>query len=254
MNVTSPRRRLAVGAVALAGVVLAAGATVAGADPVAAGCGPGGSKLTVHGTGVASGTPDLLTLALAVDVAAGDAHDALAADDTATASVLSTLAGGGVRRRNVQTTGLTIQPDYSASGQLTGYSVTDDVVAKIRDLATAGSVIDAAAGASGNDVRVDSLTFSLADPRGLQDRARRDAVHQAVSHAGTMAAAAGERLGRICSLTDDSSSPGPNRYPLGTFGASAQAAPGVPLEPGTQQATARVTLVYAVGPSGRRRG
>ena len=38
----------------------------------------------------------------------------------------------------------------------------------------------------------------------VEDQARTDAVTQAVSHAQSMAAAAGEKLGPVCSVTDDS--------------------------------------------------
>jgi uncharacterized protein YggE len=219
-------------------------AAAAASTTVAAHCGSGAPRLTVQGTGLATGTPNLLTLTLAVSVTGANAQTALSADNTSTSSVMGALTGGGVASRDIQTTGLSIQPDYDSTGVLTGYAVSNSVVAKIRDFTTAGSVIDAAAGAAGNAVRIDSLAFSIQDPRGVQDEARQDAVHQAVSHASTMAAAAGERLGPVCSLTDNST------VSSGTgFGAErggALAAPSIPLQPGTQQASAQVTLVYAL--------
>ncbi len=215
----------------------------AGADPR---CGSGAPELTVHGTGIATGTPDLLTLSLAVSASGSSAQAALSSDNSSTAAVVDALTQGGVAKADIQTTGLSIQPSYDKTGTLTGYSVSNSVVAKIHDFTTAGSVIDAAAGAAGNAVRIDSLSFSIQDPRGVQDQARQDAVHQAVSHAATMAAAAGERLGPVCSLTDNTSLSGPTND--GDFAAAGRVAatPPVPLEAGTQQASAQVTLVYAL--------
>lgn len=229
------------GAVAL-GTAAGGPAQASGGDPPA--CGGHAPQLTVHGTGEASGTPNVLTLTLAVDVSAPSAQTALADDNGSTQAVVTALTGGGVARSDVQTTGLSIQPSYDKTGALTGYAVDNNVVATIHDVATAGQVVDAAAGAAGNAVRIDSLAFSIQDPRRLQDRARLDAVHQAVSHASTMALAAGERLGPVCSLTDDTSAPTGTSY--GTADAGNLAQPSVPLEAGTQQASAQVTLVYAL--------
>ena len=167
---------------------------------------------------MATGTPDQLTVDLGVVFSGSDARDALAADDATTGAVLAALQTGGVATGDVQTTGLSLQPQYSRTGALTGYSVTDSVVATLRDF---GSVIDAAATAGG------------------------DAVHQAASHAASMAAA-GERLGPVCSITDLPTSIGaPPRAgtfaPVGTAGNSA-----VRLQPGAQRASAQVTLVHAL--------
>ena len=61
-----------------------------------------------------------------------------------------------------------------------------------------------------------------------------------------MAQAAGERLGPVCSLTDDST-PDYAAHPVrdGRRGAAQSAKAAVPLEPGTQQVSAQITLVYA---------
>jgi uncharacterized protein YggE len=133
--------------------------------------------------------------------------------------------------------------------------VSNSVVVKLRDFTTAGSVIDAAATSAGNAVRIDSLDFSITDPRSLEDQARQDAVHQAVSHASAMAAAAGERLGPVCSLTDESPENGVEPESASGLAFSGAASAKVPVEAGSQQASAQVTLVYALEqkPVARRR-
>jgi uncharacterized protein YggE len=61
-----------------------------------------------------------------------------------------------------------------------------------------------------------------------------------------MARAAAESLRGVCSISDSTANP----VPLAGAGFNAAASPGspVPLEPGTQQASAQVTVVYALGP------
>ncbi|MBV8463596.1 MAG: SIMPL domain-containing protein, partial [Acidimicrobiales bacterium] len=86
----------------------------------------------------------------------------------------------------------------------------------------------------------------IRDQHALEDQARTDAVHQAVSHAQAMAASAGEHLGPVCSLTD--SNPTPTPVPLYSAGAVAPSAANspVPLAAGSQHVTSQVTLVYGL--------
>ena len=232
------------------------GSPTAAADPPS--CGGGSPKLTVVGTGVATGTPDLLTISVDVNVTGSSATSALADDNTRTAAVLAAFTQGGVAARDLQTTGLSVQPDLTFVGGnevVTGYGVDNTVVARLRDLSKAGDVIDSVANAAGNATRINSLSFSLDDSRGIQDQARKDAVRQAVAHAGSMALAAGDHLGPVCSLTDDSAispSPLPANAQAGMRAAMGLASPSVPLTGGSEQADASVTLVYALG-SGRAR-
>ena len=207
-------------------------------------------RLISHGSGTATGTPDLLTIVVGVDVTAPTASGALGEDNVKTSGVLRALERGGVASRDVQTTGLSIQPQYSyphGVQTLTGYEVTNTVTAKLRELARAGRVIDAVAAAAGNAVRVDSVSFSIEDPAALQDQARVQAVRQALSHARSMAAAAGERLGPVCSVADQTEQPPVQPLPFAGLSAN-RAAAQVPLEAGSQSVTDQVTLVYALEP------
>lgn len=229
-------------ALALAGT----GSSTAAAASDGAACSGSAAKLTVQGTGVASGTPNLLTVSVGIDVTDPSAQASLADDDSKASAVTAALKQGGILDKDVQTTNLQVEPRYGSHGAITGYEVTNTLTAKLRDFSSAGSVIDALASAAGNAVRVNSLTFSMEDPRGIEDQARTDAVRQAVSHARSMAQAAGERLGPVCSLSDNS----PLGYlsPDQTFNAASGAATStqLPVEPGTQQASAQVTIVYSL--------
>ena len=238
---------------ALAGLSLtlsSCGSPSAASDPPS--CGAGSPKLTVVGTGLATGTPDLLTISVDVSVTGASAAGTLADDNARTAAVLAAFTQGGVAAKDVQTTGLSVQPDFAFTGGrqvLTGYGVDNTVVAKLRDLPRAGATIDAVAVAAGDAARINSLDFSLNDPRGLQDRARRDAVHQAVDHARSMALAAGDRLGPVCTLTDDSAAANqllPQSSLGGLRAGTASPVPAVPVTAGTEQVSASVTLVYAL--------
>jgi uncharacterized protein YggE len=260
---TRRRRRgsrwpFAAAGLAVAGVLLAACGSSSpakantAADPK---CGNGAATLTVQGSGIANGTPNLLTLTLNVNVTDATAQQALADNNTRTTAVIAALTTGGVQKKDIQTTGFSIQPNYTfknGSEVLTGYSVNNSIVAKLRNFSNAGSVIDAASTAGGNAVQINSLSFSIEDPRALQDQARKDAVAQAVSHAGAMANAAGEQLGPVCSVKDQSAAPQPLDYAPASGTTAGLAVPSaVPLETGSQQANAQVTLIYSLVAQGK---
>ncbi|MDA8309388.1 MAG: SIMPL domain-containing protein [Actinomycetota bacterium] len=229
------------------GAIAGAATRRAGTDPPR--CGGGAPTLTVTGRASLSITPDLLTVRLDVHTTAADASSALAQDNTLTAAVLHALSAGGVAHRDLQTTGLSIQPVYAATGQkVSGYGVDDTVVAKIRALSSAGTLIDDAVAAGGNATRIDSLSFSLTRPLRAQARARDEAVRQAVGDAKAMAAAANRRLGGICAMRDlTATAPTVSTVPI-AFGAAAlpNRAP-VPLETGSETVAAQVRVVFALG-------
>jgi uncharacterized protein YggE len=235
-------------ALAVGGVALALAVSNPAADGSGSAlCSASAPKLTVQGSGEASASPDLVTLSIGINVTDSGAQASLVDDNSKANAVTTALERGGVAAKDIQTTDVSIQPQYNFAGTITGYQMANTITAKLRNFATAGAVVDAAASAAGNAARIDSLSFSIEDPRKIEDRARTDAVHQAVSHARSMARAAGERLGPVCSLAD--ATPLDNTGVIhGAFAPSAAAADAVPLQPGTQDATAQITMVYALEP------
>lgn len=237
---------LAAVAVVGGGIVLAGGggtpAAAAGVALGRAGTCPGGTPtVTAQGEGTAEGPPDLLTITLGVQTSAASASGALSQNSAAANAVVAKLEADGVAAADLQTSGLSIQPVYARNNSvITSYQVTNTVTVKLRNLSNAGAVIDDAAQAAGNAIQVDGIAFSIQNDSALQSQARQAAVQQATGFARAMAAGAGARLGSLCSLTDDTSPPSPL-----TFAAAGSPAAGsTPIESGTQQITADVTVVY----------
>jgi hypothetical protein len=225
-------------------------ATTPPPKPTPVNCNGSSPKLTVQGTGLATGEPNLLTLVVEVDVTQANAQVALEADNAQAAAVEKALESQGVTANDLQTTNLSIQPNYSYNNNrttLTGYSVSNTVSANFNaPFATAGTAIDDITAIAGNDVRIDSLSFSFLDPRTLEDEARTNAVSQAMSHAQSMALAAGEQLGAVCSVTDNTAiQTNQNQTYFGTE-ANAAAMARTPLQAGSQQESDQVTVVFAI--------
>ncbi|MGH9066298.1 MAG: SIMPL domain-containing protein [Acidimicrobiales bacterium] len=234
-------------------VALAAKSSAPGAkSTVPAGC--SGPTVTAEGSGTASAAPDLLTLTLGVHTQASTAQAALAANNTKAQALVSTLEKAGVAKADLQTTGLSINPTYSkpkgGPPMVNGYQVDDTVTAKIHKLSSAGTLIDAAAAKVGNAVRLEGVSFSLQHDSAVQAQAHTQAVQAAVGQARAMAKAAKGTLGALCSVSDVPAQITP--YPFRTAGAGAAgsasvaAPPTVPVQAGTEQVSARVTVVYAL--------
>jgi uncharacterized protein YggE len=207
-------------------------------------CSPGAPKLTVGANGQASATPDTLTITMGVQVSDATAAAALSDANARATTLTGSLAASGVQPRDVQSTDFSIYPTFTPSGTVSGYQVSNVLVATLHDLARAGHAIDDAAASVGNAIRIDGLSFSVSNTGTVDGQARADAVTTAGVHARSMARAATESLHGICSISDTTTSPAP--VDVTRFSTPAVAAASVPLEPGTQQATAQVTVVYAL--------
>lgn len=206
----------------------------------------GARSVTAQGIGKVSGTPDVVTIGLGVETKATSAKSALDDNSKRAAAVIDVLKKSGVAPADLQTSQLSIQPSYDKDSQvITGYQVSNMVTAKLHDIAGAGAVIDAVSAAAGDAVRVQQLTFSTDDDSALRAKARAAAVTQAQAQAKQMADAAGIRLGAVHSIVES-----PSSTPLvyqATDRASAASAP-APIEPGSQELSVMVQVVYEIAP------
>ncbi len=205
-----------------------------------------GPTITATGEGMASGRPDLLTVTLGVQTNGPTAKGVLETNNSEAGALIDKLQVDGIAPDDIQTAKLTLNPVYDQSDHLTGYQAADTVTVRAHQLDRAGSVIDDAVTAGGADSQVQSIEFSVADDGPLLAAAHADAVRQPVAEAKAMAAAAGVSLGSLESVTDTS---GPQVTPfVAAAGAmkTAAAPAAVPIQPGTEQVTADVTVTYAV--------
>ena len=204
-----------------------------------------GGKITVTGTGTVTGTPNQLVLSMGVQQSAPSVSTALAQANAAARRVISALKSDGVPAADIQTSGLSISPNFSGRSQVpTGYGVSEQLTATLTNLAKAGSQIQAAATAGGNATTVDGVSLNLTDTSTLLEQARTRAVSDAHAKAAQFARALGQPLGGVISISDQSQAV---PYPEFAFAAGRAAAPSVPISPGKQQVSVQITVVYAIG-------
>ena len=128
------------------------------------------------GTGAAVSEPDVVVLSIGVSVQKDSVKQARADAAEAMAGVIESLKGNGLLDPDIQTQHFSIHKQFDyIKGQVEfrGYSVTNTVSAKIRDLDTVGNVIDDAAEAGGDLVQINSIQFSIDDTTKLKNASPR---------------------------------------------------------------------------------
>lgn len=210
-------------------------------------------SITARGIGEVTGIPDTVVIVLGVETQAPEAADALSRNNQSSAAVIEELRGAGVEDEDIQTSQFSIVPRFGDAdrepglppqpdpgGTIIGYTVTNLVTARMSTETNAGELIDAAAAAAGDDIRVQSVGFEIDDKGSLYAEARTDAIERAREQAEQLADAAGVQLGRIRSINESSTGGFP---PMPRTEAFDQ---GAALQPGSQELTLEVEVVYEI--------
>jgi uncharacterized protein YggE len=206
-----------------------------------------GARLTVVGEGRVDAAPDMATITLGVTAQADTATAAMDETSAGVAALLERLAAAGLEARDVQTSGLSLNPVWdnqtysSGAPRITGYVVSNTVTARVRALDSIGGVLDDVLEAGAN--MFNGLSFGLQDPQPALDAARTAAVADARRKAELFATAAGVTLGPIVSISEAQDGGGPQ--PMFRMDA-AMASDGVPVVAGELTVAARVTVVWAI--------
>ena len=203
--------------------------------------------LTVNGVGSAQIAPDMAEVTLGVVTEARDAAKAHADNAAQAARVQSALKALGIAERDIQTTRYDFSPIYDVKDNgrnvTTGYTVTNAVVVKVRNLTNVGKVIDTALANGAN--RVDSLEFSASDPSAAKNAALADAARDARSKADAVARALGVRVVRILNVYSDAQSHTPRNYmPMMMAKEAYDAA--TPISAGELSFEASVNIAYVI--------
>jgi hypothetical protein len=198
--------------------------------------------ITVNGTGTISAVPDEATFSLGLESKGDTAREAISSNSQAMRYVIAAVRQAGVAKADIQTQAVSISQSYDSNGHLDGYSASNTVSVTIRELARAGAVLDAATRAGASNVYGPTLERSNREQ--LQAKALEAAFANARSKAKALAAAAGLQLGEVTAITEGSDGGAPMPYYGDLLRTKAADAP---IEPGTQEIRATVTVTFAVG-------
>lgn len=179
--------------------------------------------LVVSGEGQSRRVPDVAIFSAGVVTQGKTGGDALSANATRMDEVVRALQRAGIAERDIQTSALSLQPQYSNPEQeaqlrarmarepyvapvqpqaprIIGYEARNNVQVRVRKLREMGRIIDTLVTAGAN--QVDGPSFTLDEPKAALDEARTEAVQEARSRAELYARAAGLRVARILSISE----------------------------------------------------
>jgi uncharacterized protein YggE len=204
-------------------------------------------RIVVIGEGSVSVAPDYAEINGGVTTHGRSVKEASDANSKLMTTITAALKDAGVTAKDIQTSHFSIQPIYAppdphGEARLTGYGVSNQVNAKIRDIGKVGDILDrlVAAGIT----NVGNIAFQHADPSKLLDEAREAAVADAKRKAEIYAKASGLTLGRVIWVTEDQGYEPPMPM-MGRIAAAAPAAAPVPIATGEDSLHVRITVGFA---------
>jgi uncharacterized protein YggE len=205
------------------------------------------ATISVTGEGHVELAPDMATINLGVTTEDRAAAAALSANSERLTQVISALKDAGIEGRDIQTSGLSLNPRYDYSNSngaplLTGYIASNSVTVRVRDLSLLGGLLDSVVTQGANTLN--GLNFGLQDDAAARDEARRLAVEEAARKAAVYANAAGVALGPILSITEAGAVPAPMLRMMAaeSFAKGAD----VPVAEGELTVTDNVAILYAI--------
>jgi uncharacterized protein YggE len=195
--------------------------------------------IEVTGHGEVTGAPDTAFVTSGVTTQGETARAALDANTAAMTDLVGALKAAGIADRDIQTSNFSVSPNYVYNNQpdqngythpprIDGYTVTNQVGVRVRDLSSLGEVLDKAVTVGANTIN--GISFSVEDASALYDAARKAAFADARHKADLYAQAADVVLGGIASLSENQNVGQPPQPYM--MKAVAEAAASVPVQAG----------------------
>lgn len=201
--------------------------------------------------------PDQASLSLSTESRAPTAAAALEANKAKTERLIAAIRAAGIADKDIQTQGVTINPDYRydqvngrGEQRMIGYAASNSVQIKTRRIDRLSSLLDALT-AAGAD-RVYGPNFDIADPLPLRREARKRAMVRGEAEAAEYAANAGFNRVRLLAVEEGISSRATDIIVTGSrVGAPPPPPPpaaperdGGAIEPGQIETGVNLTLQY----------
>jgi uncharacterized protein len=205
------------------------------------------ARVIVSGEGSVTVPPDYAEITSGVTTQAKTAKQATDANTTAMAAVNAALQNDGIAPNDIQTSRFSVSPVYgspqpNSAPKLTGFSVSNQLAIKVRQIGKLGAVLDSLIAAGATDAG--SVQFLHSDASKALDQARQAAIADARRKAELYAQASGLKLGGVAWITEESAYAPPAPMPaMRMLGASA-----VPIAPGEDTLRVQVTVGFTASP------
>ena len=221
--------------------------------------GAGNSGIWVTGQGTIEIPADIAQVSIGVESRETTVSAARQKAANAMEKVLDAIKENGVSEDDIVTTNLNIYPQTiwvevsdslgrHSEPRITGYTVSNTVQVTVRDIDNLSPVVDTAATAGGDLIRINSIQFTVDDSSAYGELIRQHAVADALAKADAYARAMGVTLGQLVYLTEISSSV-PMSYgaPVAEMAAMDRSFKSTPISSGDVNLSVTVQAVFAIG-------
>ena len=203
-----------------------------------------GTRLDLSATGEVAQVPDIAMISAGVVTRASTASSALQQAADRMAKVRSALKAAGIADRDIQTSNLSLNPEYSYENniqRLNGYSASNQLTIRFRDIANAGRILDVLVAQGANQISGPNL--SIEHPEAALDEARVKAIATARARADLYARSLGMRIVRVVSVSESGGYAPPPPMPPMVMAARAERDQ-TAIDPGEQKLQVAVSMIF----------
>ena len=204
-----------------------------------------GTRLDVNATGEVTRVPDIAVINAGVTTRSATAGGALREAANRMERVRAELRKAGVEDRDIQTSNISLGANYvyetNKAPRINGYTASNQLSIRFRDIANAGAILDALVAVGANEINGPNLTIDK--PEAALDEARAKAVATGRARADLYARAMGLRVARIVSVSESGSYPVPPPMPMMMRAEAGQAAD-TKIDPGVQKLQVSLAMTF----------
>jgi len=205
-----------------------------------------GTRLDLSVTGEVTRVPDLAIINAGVVSRSATATGALQDNARRMDRVIAALKAAGIADRDIQTSSISLGAEYrypeNQPPQLTGYTASNQVTIRFRDIGNSGKILDALVAQGANQINGPNMTIE--HPEAALDEARTQAVAAGKARADLYARSLGMRVVRVVSVSENGSygAPPPAPPPMPMMAAAERSY--TKIEPGEQKLQVTVSMVF----------
>ena len=227
-------------AAALAVPAAAAAQTALQVQPIA------GTRLDVAATGEVARVPDVAIISTGVVTRAPTATAAIQQNSARMERVRAALKRAGIADKDIQTSSISLNPDYhyeqNKPPRLTGYTASNQVSVRFRDIGDTGKILDALVAEGANQISGPNLTIDK--PEEAMDEARLKAIAAGRARADLYARALGMRVVRLLSVSESGGHAVPPPMPMYARVEAMSADASTKIDPGEQKVQVSVAMSF----------
>jgi uncharacterized protein YggE len=204
-----------------------------------------GTRLEISATGEATRVPDIAIISAGVVTRGATAKAALQQNAARMERVRAALKRAGIADRDIQTANINLNPEYryveNQPPRLTGYSASNQLNVRFRDIASTGDILDALVAEGANQINGPSL--SIDKPEQALDEARGKALTVGRARAELYARSLGMRVVRLLSVSETGREYGGPR-PMVMMAEARGGSADTKIDPGEQKLEVTLAMTY----------